>query len=311
MAALIALAMVFIVGGGLHEAWARAGSGGTRGSRSYSAPARPAPTSPVAPSSPSRSYEPTAPVTPAPPERPSLFRGLLGGLASFALGGLLGGMLFSGAGQGGGLGLLDLVLIGAGVMLLVALFRRRRTEEVEPAYAGMGSGYRGGEVPGPGGGASAVTEAPTVSDIERGLGHIRRMDPSFDPEALITQGREVFFDVQAAITARDVSTLRGRIAAEMLGDLQRQSDELRAARRTNRVERIDLRRSDITEVWQENGRDYVTLYFAGALLDYTLDDVTGRVVAGSATDRDSLEEFWTFSRAVGPNPWELSAIQTA
>ena len=85
----------------------------------------------------------------------------------------------------------------------------------------------------------------------------------------------------------------------------------RAARRTNKIEQVDLRRSDITEAWQETGRDYVTVYFAGALLDYTVDDTTGAVVAGSATDRDALEEFWTFSRPVGPNPWQLSAIQTA
>ena len=316
--ALIGLALGVVVVSEAGEAWARAGGGGgggSRGSRSYSSPARPAPASPTTPSSPSRSLsQPAAPVAPA---RPSMFGGLMGGIAGFALGGLLGSMLFGGMGHGfgGGIGMMDILLIGGGLALLFMFLRRRRAaaEQPQPAYAGMGGAYRAAEpepAPTASYGATAVAEPPTTSDVDRGLGHIRSMDGGFDPDALVARARDVFFDVQAGITARDMSKLRERITPEMYSELQRQCDELRAARRTNRVERIDLRRSEITEAWQENGRDYVTVYFSGALLDYTVDDTTGAVVAGSATDRDALEEFWTFSRPVGPNSWQLSAIQT-
>ena len=311
--ALIGLALGVVVVSQAGEAWARAGSGGgsgSRGSRSYSSPARPAPASPTTPSSPSRSLnQPAAPVAPA---RPSMFGGLMGGLAGFAIGGLLGSMLFGGMGHGfGGIGMLDILLIGGGLALLFMFLRRRRAEQPQPAYAGMGGAYRTQE-PEPAAsavGATAVVDAP--SDVERGLGYIRQMDAAFTPDALVSRARDVFFDVQSGVTARDMSKLRDRVTSEMYADLQRQVDELRAARRTNKIERVDLRRSEITEAWQETGRDYVTVYFAGALLDYTIDDTTGAVVAGSATDRDALEEFWTFSRPVGPNPWQLSAIQTA
>jgi predicted lipid-binding transport protein (Tim44 family) len=248
-----------------------------------------------------------------------MFGGLMGGIAGFAIGGLLGSMLFGGMGHGmggfGGIGMMDILLIGGGLALLFMFLRRRRAaaQQPQPAYAGMGGAYRAAEpepAPTASYGATAVAEPPTTSDVDRGLGHIRSMDGGFDPDALVARARDVFFDVQAGVTARDMSKLRERIAPEMYSELQRQCDELRAARRTNRVERIDLRRSEITEAWQESGRDYVTVYFSGALLDYTVDDTTGAVVAGSATDRDALEEFWTFSRPVGPNPWQLSAIQT-
>ena len=239
----------------------------------------------------------------------------MGGLAGFALGGLLGGLLFGGLGHGfggfGGVGMLDILLIGAGVMLLIMFLRRRRAEEPQPAYAGMGGAYRSADVPGTASATTATAEPSVVSEVDRGIGHIRQMDGGFDQESLIAQAREVFLDVQAAIAARDVSGLRDRVTAELLADLQHQVDELRAARRTNRIERIDLRRSEITEAWQESGRDYVTVYFVGALLDYTVDDATNAVVAGSASDREALEEFWTFSRPVGPRPWQVSAIQTA
>jgi predicted lipid-binding transport protein (Tim44 family) len=313
--AVIGLALGVVVASEVGDAWARAGSGGgggSRGSRSYSSPARPAPASPTTPSSPSRSLsQPAAPVAPS---RPSFFSGLMGGIAGFALGGLLGSLLFGGLGRGFGIGMMDILLIGGGLALLFMFLRRRRTEEPQPAYAGMGGGgYRAPEPERPYGsamGATAVAE-PTVSDVDRGLGHIRSMDGSFDPDALVNRAREVFFDVQAGITARDVNRLGDRVTSQMLAELQKQCEDLRAARRTNRVERIDLRRTEISEAWQESGRDYVTVYMTGALLDYTVDDATGAVVAGSATDRDNFEEFWTFTRPVGPNPWQLSAIQTA
>jgi predicted lipid-binding transport protein (Tim44 family) len=137
------------------------------------------------------------------------------------------------------------------------------------------------------------------------------MDGSFDPNALVATSRDLFFDVQAALSARDLSRVREKLTPEMHSHLQSQVDELRAARRTNKVDRVDLRRSEISEAWQESGRDYVTVYLSGSLLDYTVDDTTNAVVSGSATERENLEEFWTFTRPVGPGAWRLSAIQSA
>lgn len=313
---IIGLALGVVVVTEVGEAWARARSGGggsSRGSRSYSAPARPSPSpaSPTTPSSPSRSLNQPA----ASPSSGFFGRGLMGGIAGFALGGLLGSMLFGGLGHGmggfGGIGLMDILLIGGGLALLVMFLRRRRAETPQPAYAGMGGAYRTSPEPAPAPTAT-VTAAPVeTSDVDRGLAHIAQMDGGFDPSAVITKSRDLFFDVQAALSARDLSRVREQVTPEMLTHLQSQADELRAARRTNRVERVDVQRSEVTEAWQETGRDYVTVYFAGSLLDYTVDDTTGAVVAGSNTQRENFEEFWTFTRPVGPNAWRLSAIQSA
>lgn len=319
--AVIGLALGIVVVSQVGEAWARArggGGGSSRGSRSYSAPARPSPASPTTPSSPSRSLnQPAAAVAPSRPGMfGGMFGGLMGGLAGFALGGLLGSMLFGGMGGGlggfGGIGLMEILLIGGGIALLIMFLRRRRAAETpQPAYAGMGGGYRPPNEPVPAPTATVTASPVEVSDVERGLSHIQQMDARFDSDALVSRARDIFFDIQTAVTARDMSRMREQLTPEMYTELQTQCDGLRAAGRTNRVERADLRRSEITEAWQESGRDYVTVCFAGSLLDYTVEDATGAVVAGSATQRETIEEFWTFSRPVGPNPWRLSAIQTA
>ena len=72
---------------------------------------------------------------------------------------------------------------------------------------------------------------------------------------------------------------------------------------------IAVRSVDPTEAWQESGRDYITVRFYANLLDYTVDEKSGEVVSGSKTDPVKFEEYWTFTRAVGNNPWQLSAIQ--
>ena len=280
------------------EVWARAGSGGSRGSRSYSAPARPAPTSPASPTSPSRSVQP-APVAP----RPSPFGGFMGGLGGFLVGGLLGSLLFGGLGHGaGGIGLLDVLLIGLALFMLVRMFARRRQAQ-EPAYA---SAY------GEGAGSTAPVEMPAgISELERGLGHIRQLDAGFEPRTVEALAREGFGRVQAALAARDLAPVADRLTARMFTDLQAQVDRLRAARQTDRVEQVEVRRAEVTEAWQEGGQDFTTVYLAGSLVDYTVDDASGAVVEGSRTAVQEFEEFWTFTRPAGPNAWKLSAIQSA
>ena len=326
--AIIGLALGITVLSEAGDAWARARGGGSsgssRGSRSYSAPARPAPApaTPTTPSSPSRSLsQPAAPVAPARPG--GMFGGFMGGLAGFALGGLLGSMLFGGMGMGmghgfGGIGLMDILLIGGGIALLVMFLRRRRAAEPQPAYAepayagaGVGSAYRTGGVEPSMGGGAATMEAPAVDEVERGLGHIRQMDPTLNPDALVMAARQAFTDVQAAVSTKDLARIRERVTPELYNEFQQQVDELRSARQTNRVERANIQRSQITEAWQETGRDYVTIYLGGSMVDYTIDDTNGSVVSGSATQPEAFEEFWTFTRPVGPNAWRLSAIQTA
>ena len=308
---LVVIALVVMAGLSMQisDAWARAGGGGSRGSRSYSSPARPSPMSPSNPSTPSTRSPSTSPTM---GQRPGMFGGgLMSGIAGFALGGLLGSMLFGGlggAGFGGGIGMLDLLLIGGGLFLLYRFMKNRR-ESQQPAYATGGAAYGAGERM-TGAGGTATMEMPAgLSDLDRGVEHIRQMDPAFDVAAVAQFGRDTFTGVQGAVMANNMAPVAGRLTSRMYTELQNQCDRLRAQRQTNRLERIDVQRAEVTEAWQESGQDYVTVYLEGSLLDYTVDDGTGRVVAGSNTVADPFREFWTFVRPVGPTPWKLSAIQ--
>lgn len=296
------------------DAWGRAGgskSAGSRGSRSSSAPADPGLSS-----SSSRQAAPSA-VAPQPmAQRSSWMRGLMGGITGFLIGGAIGSLLFGAMGGGlfGGIGLLEILLIGGAVYFVIAYMRRRQQPTLASPY-----GYappQGAEIPS---WQSESRYSPvatpgttdTETDFERGVRHVKQMDGSFDPEYFAETASDVFHTVQAAWVARDMGATRDLLTPEMYETLQKECTRLQMERRINRLENITIRSVQVTEAWQETGQDFVTVRFLASLLDYTIDEHSQQVIEGSRTEPVKFEEYWTFVRPVGPNPWKLSAIQQA
>jgi len=231
-------------------------------------------------------------------------RGMMGGLA----GGFLGSMLFGGmGGMGsgglgeGGFGMLDIVLLGGLGYLAYRFFMKRRQEQAAWSPQGVGT------IPGPYAAPAAVADT-AGEDRNKGLEYIRRMDPAFDEKAFGETASDAFFRLQGGWTRRDLSPVSGLLTDEMRATLQADADALKAKGQINRLENISVRNVEITEAWQESGQDYATVLFQANLLDYTTDEA-GKVLSGSDAVPVKFEEFWTFTRPVGPGAWRLSAIQ--
>lgn len=297
------------------DAWARAGGGkssGSRGSRSYTPPrATPAP-APASPSQGSRQYG--APAAPAP--SPFGGGGFLRSMAGGIVGGMIGGMLFrslgfagggaTGAGGGGGIGLMDILLIGALLYGIYWFIKRRR--QAATASAPAEAYYRESSTPYAGQMATPLPAYEPQDDAAAGLGHIRQMDPYFDEKRFTDGCMDQFFAIQGAWANRDMYGVRNALTDEMFRRLQEDAEQLKAKKQINRLENIAVRSVDITEVWQEGGEDFITVKLYANLLDYTIDEQTGQLLAGSRTEPVKFNEFWTFTRPVGNNPWKLSAI---
>lgn len=286
------------------EGWARAGggsSGGSRGSRGLSSPSSPRPMSPSRPATP-------APGAPQP--APSRWGGLGGMLGGLLVGGLIGGLLF-GHGFGGGIGFLEILVVGALVWFALSWMRNRQQQQpaAPSGYPAPDDARNWPQPTAQYSGAAATMEAP--ADVDRGVAHVRQMDPGFEPRRTAEAASDIFFKVQAAWMTRDMSAASAVLTPEIQNILQGDCDKLRAARRINRLENIAVRSTDVTEVWQEAGHDYVTVRFLASLLDYTTDDSGAQVLEGSRTEPVKFEEYWTFVRPVGPNAFRLSAIQQA
>jgi predicted lipid-binding transport protein (Tim44 family) len=233
-------------------------------------------------------------------------RSLAGGI----MGGLLGGMLFrslgfAGPGVGGGIGLFEILLIG-GLCYLIYRFVKKKREYALVASSGQNAYQRESVNPVSYG---YQTGEPVPIGVDEGLAHIRQMDASFDESRFKDTVMDIFFRIQGSWMNRDLTPVSDLLTDEMKRILQEDLDRLLRERRVNRLENIAVRNVEIAEVWQESGQDYVTALIYANLLDYTTDDASGMVVSGSRTEPVKFEEYWTFTRPVGNNPWQLSAIQ--
>jgi predicted lipid-binding transport protein (Tim44 family) len=301
------------------DADARAGggrSGGFRGSRSYQAPSRP--------SQPAQQRRDATP----PPQQPGQFApqsgGFMRGLGTAVLGGFLGSMLFSGlanAGGFGGIGGLGGSGFGLFEILLIAgigyfLYRKFRTPAAATGYGTMqyqntndqaNTNYQ----PSYGRAPETATLQETPSGNEVDYRSLTMMDRSFDPNQFLKTAQDTFFKVQGAWNKQDTAALNRLCGNELMQSWQEELSRLSARGQQNRMENIALSSSEITEAWTESGQDFITVRLNANLLDYTVDQRSGAVVSGSADEPIQFEEYWTFSRPVGPNAWKLTAVQQA
>ena len=288
------------------EAQARAGGGsrsGSAGSRSYSRPASPTPSP-----SPARPQQ-AAPSPPAfqQPAAGGFMRSMAGGI----VGGMLGGMLFRSLGfggggggmGGGGIGLFEILLLAGIGYLIYRYIKKNREGNTSNSFAA--EPYYGGNVtPIP---ASQQSYLPEVDDVETGLHHIRQFDPYFDENRYNDLVMDNFFKIQSAWMNRDLAPVNNLLTDEMRRIFQTDLDKLIRDKQINRLENIAVRKVDIVEAWQESGQDYINTLIYANLLDYTTDEA-GTLLSGSKSDPVKFEEYWTFTRPAGNNPWKLTKI---
>lgn len=233
----------------------------------------------------------------APQQRGGFGRALAGGIA----GGFLGSMLFSslghaapglGGGGAGGIGLIEILLIG-GLAFLAFRWWKSRQQKLAPAGTyRQASGFGSSFPP-----QSAASQQPLQTLDMTGTGGL-------DTD----EATDIFFKIQGAFTRRELSNVADRLSPEMYRELGRDLEEMKAAKKINRLENISVRRVDILDRWNEAGTEYARVRFTANLLDYVVDEISAQVLEGSAHEPVKFEEDWTFARTTGYAPWQLVGI---
>ena len=296
---------------------ARAGGGrssGFRGSRSYQPPSR----STTPPSSQRQDAMPQQQVGQPTPTMPQS-GGLMRGLGTAVLGGFLGSMLFSGlagaSGFGGGLGgsgfgMLEILLLGGVAFFLYRKYKSATTPALATGGGSMTYQDTSFQSPSPSySGKPPVQETLPFNGAD--YRSLTMMDPSFDANRFLKIAQDSFFKIQGAWNKQDVTTLRALCGGELMKSWEEELAQHKLRGQRNRMDNIALRESEITEVWTESGEDFITVRLHANLLDFTVDEKSGNVINGSDSEPVEFEEFWTFSRPVGPNSWKLTAVQQA
>lgn len=254
----------------------------------------------------------TQSTAPAQPRKSGGFgSGLAGGLLGGAMGAMLFGSLFGGGGEG--MGILPILLVaGLGFFLFRKFAKSRQTA----AHAhGQAGGFGGGGGFGQamnGAGDTHIPPPPVFNSpqtVDEGLNEIRQTDRNFDTSEFLEIASEVFFKVQAGWMRRDLSSHGNLLGAQLASEYELEFAQMRKKGIVNKLESIAVRQVDIVAAGNDGKEDFVTVLFKANLLDYTVDETTGDLVAGSMTQPVRFEEEWTWSRPMGTHSWKLEGIK--
>ncbi|MFW6123252.1 MAG: Tim44 domain-containing protein, partial [Thermodesulfobacteriota bacterium] len=268
----------------------------------------------LAPTTPSRNANPYSSRS-----TDSFWRGLGGGVLGGLAGSYIGRWLFGGpdaqagpeSGDAPGFGLIDLILLAGLGYFIYWLITRRRRQHTAALQGAKESNPAGADLQPPDQELEPPPPPKPQWDLETGLQHIERSDPLFSEPKFKDQAMDYFFKIQGAWMDRDLSTVKHLLTREMFETLREDAEKMRRDGLINRLQNMAVREVNLTEAWQEAGQDYITVRIYVTLLDYTINERSGEIVAGSKTEPIKFEEYWTFTRPVGNHPWQLSAVNQA
>ena len=133
----------------------------------------------------------------------------------------------------------------------------------------------------------------------RPIGEYSAVDPNFSARELCQRAANLYVRMQNAWTDKDISELRPFFTDGFFTQMERTLEGIVKRGRTNYVERIAV--MDVTPrgFHQTAGEDHVLLRLRARIVDYTVDDATGQVVAGHKDREKFMTYEWDLMRPTG------------
>ena len=268
-------------------------------------------------SSPSKSFG--SPSVPPPPPGSGSFGGggnsFLKGVGGGLVGGMIGNMLFGRSGYGGGgggvggggIGFFELLILGGLGYFIYKRFIKpnmgSRNSQSPPLNPFSTGDSQSADILGP------PSAPPFPAPSADGFDLVRQSEPDFNPEKFKEIAQDVFFKVQAAWMRRDTSSVQGLIGQQLKTEYDAQFADLKQKGLINRLENIAVRSIEIVDAGMEGREVFIKVLFTANLLDYTVEESSGKVVKGDNAEPVNFEEFWTFARPSDSTLWKLEGIQ--
>lgn len=117
---------------------------------------------------------------------------------------------------------------------------------------------------------------------------VKATDELFNKDEFISWTRELFVKLQEAWSARDWSTIRVFETNELFEQHQRQLQGYIDRKQINMMERICVLSSKLANFKQTGDKDVITVILKSKMVDYIIDETTGKIIKGDkTTDRYS------------------------
>lgn len=135
----------------------------------------------------------------------------------------------------------------------------------------------------------------------RSMADYKTIDPNFDENAFREKISNLYVKFQNAWQAKKLDPLRPYLTDIAYGQYDRQLDKYRTAGHTNKIEKIAVMGVDLKGFRQNNGKDEIVARVRTRIIDYVVDDKTGKIVEGSDKVEKFMEYEWSLERTTGVN----------
>ena len=220
------------------------------------------------------------------------YSGYSGGYSSYS-GGSYGGTThsYSGSGLHHGVSNNGKMILWLVVLVILILFmvwivtRAQRREEERRQEARRQEAER----------RESMQNRPRV----RPIGEYSAVDPNFSARELCQRAANLYVRMQNAWTDKDISALRPYFTDGFFTQMERSLEGIIRRGHTNYVERIAV--MDVTPrgFHQTAGEDHVLLRLRARIVDYTVDDATGKVISGHRDREKFMTYEWDLMRPTG------------
>ncbi|WP_294410997.1 TIM44-like domain-containing protein [uncultured Ruminococcus sp.] len=140
---------------------------------------------------------------------------------------------------------------------------------------------------------------PTSPASLKSVASYSGVDPSFSPTEFKEKLANLYVRFQNDWQAKNISELRPYMSDAMFAQMDRQLDAHRQRFETNCIDRISVLGVELLGWKQENGFDIMIAKLNTRIVDYVVDDRTGKVIRGSKIKEKFMTYEWTMARTTG------------
>ena len=141
--------------------------------------------------------------------------------------------------------------------------------------------------------------ASTLTPTLKPMSEYKSVDPDFDESVFKEKVSNLYVQFQNAWQAKNLETLRPYLTDIAFAQYDRQLNRYRNAGTTNKIEKIAVLSVDLKGWSQDNGKDQIVARIKTRIVDYVVNDKTGKIVEGSDQVDKFMEYEWSLIRTTG------------
>lgn len=138
----------------------------------------------------------------------------------------------------------------------------------------------------------------------------RDADPKFREAELRDRLSNLYIMMQNGWTKKDISALQPYFTDALFNQYQHQLESFKTSGRTNYVDNIAVLEVRLRGWFTQDEFDHIIVELRTRITDYTVDDVTGKIVSGSKNFEKFMTYEWDLSRKSGVRTGESNEVRS-